>query len=286
MTLSLSPPVAFGDIEWQTIDANGTEWYCENLNGWADLPETDAALLARPLDHGAYYGDTYYGPRILVLDGAIVAQSIDALQTALHALRYQHSQSLKVDTPLAVSEIDGLKYLNVRASKAALTVHYISPFAVRVAIELAAAWPIKLNDARSLTAQGTSAGAGRTYPRGGAYDWWTYGASGSSGDIQAVNNGNAIVRPLFTIEGPVTNPRIIHVEQDRKLQFNITLAAGDILGVDTDTHAVVLNELGNRRYVLSTDSAWFELLPGANTLQYRSDTNTGVLTCIYSDGWW
>jgi hypothetical protein len=283
---TISPPVTFGGIDWHTTDSEGVEWYCENLSGWSDLPETDAELMARALDYGAYYGDTYYAARLLVLDGAIVAPNQYALISALNDLRSQHWQSLRADVPLTVSEADGPKYLNVRAGKTAMTVHYISPLAVRVSIELYAAWPVKRNDVKSLTAQATTPGHGRTYPRGGSNPWWRYGESGSTGDMRVTNNGNAIVRPQFVIAGPVTNPRIINADQNRVLAFNIALMAGDLLGIDTDTHAVVLNNVGNRRYVLSSDSAWFELMPGVNTIQYRSDTNSGSLTCYFTDGWW
>jgi hypothetical protein len=285
-SVSLSPPVDFGEISWQTTDANGVEWYCENLAGWSDLPETDAVLISRALDYGGYFSDTYYEGRVLTLSGAIVAPDQFSLQRALNALRSQHWQCLRASVPLAVSEVDGWKYLDVRAGKTPLGVTYISPLAVRVTIELFAAWPVKHNQVKTLTAQASSAGAGRTYPRGGPNPWWQYGASGSTGDMRPVNDGNAVVRPQFTITGPVVNPRIINADQGRMLRFNINLVAGDILGIDTDTHSVVLNQVGNRRYVLSADSAWFELLPGTNLIQYRSDSNSGSLTCYFTDGWW
>lgn len=282
-----SPAVSFGNINWQTKDESGVEWCCEDLQGWADLPETNAELHPRSLDYGAYFNDTWYGARILTLTGAILAPDQYLLQLALGALRAQHWDSLRADIPLTVKEVDGSKYLAVRAGKVSVTVTYISPLAVRISMELFAAWPVKRDAVRTLTAEGTTAGVGRTYPRGGDnYPWWTYGASGSTGDLEAVNAGNAPVRPQFTIAGPVVNPSIYHVQSDCRLKFDITLAAGDVLGIDTDTHAVVLNDVSNRRYVLTSDSAWFEFGPGVNTIQYRSDNNSGVLTCYYSDGWW
>ena len=281
-----TPTVTFGSILWQTVDADGTAWICENLEGWPDTPESDATVVDRTFDHGAWVGEGWYGPRVLTLAGAVQAEDRAGLQKALHQVRGQHARALAQDVTLTVNELDGAKSLTVRTSKAGFAVKYLTPTTARVAFELVAGWPVKQSAVRSASAGGVFAGGERTYPRPDANGWWAYGAAGASGDVQATNNGNAPVRPKFVIAGPVVDPRIIHQQQGRKLDFAITLAEGDRLDIDAMTHSVLLNDVSNRRYVLTPDSAWFDILPGQNTIQFRSDSNTGQLTVYWADGWW
>ena len=176
--------------------------------------------------------------------------------------------------------------MTVRTHHPLLGVDYLTPTVARVTFELVAPWPIKRGASHSESTGGQERGEGRTYPRPDVNGWWAYGRAGSSGNIVATNAGNAPVRPQFLIAGPCVNPQIIAATQNRRLDFDITLAEGDVLGVDADTHAVVLNDVANRRYLLTADSAWFDLLPGENLLQYRPDDNSGTLTVYWSDGWW
>ena len=283
-----SPPVTLGSVRFEAdvTDDSGVLWLCEDLAGWAEPPGTTQDPAKRPLDHGGWFSDSWYLPRLLTLGAVIDAPDPGALQAALHSLRSQLAASVRASVTLLVEELDGTRSLAVRASQTVPGVSYLGDRAVRLAVELVAAWPIKAGASRSASAAGNTPGVGRTYPRGGPNPWWTYGPSGSTGDMSPVNAGNAPVHPVWVINGPVTNPRIISPDQGRTLSFAITLAVGDVLAADTDTRTVVLNQLGNRRYVLTPDSAWFDLLPGQNNVQFRSSSNTGSVTVYYSDGWW
>ena len=282
-----SPVVEFGTVRFNTADdVDGVMHACENLTGWADMPESDSHLYTRSQDYGAWYGDPFYGPRILELHAALVAPTRASLAAAINRLKAAHWRALRDGIDLAVTEVDGRRMLTVRPTGQAMTVHYLNPTAARIELEMAAGWPVKRSTSRTLTAVGHSPGVGRRYPRGGDLPFRTYGAAGTSGDMRPANAGNAIVRPVAVIAGPVTNPQIIAPNQHRRLAFATQLGAGDQLAVDFDSHTVVLNQAGNRLYVLTPDSAWFDLLPGENLIQYRSETNSGTCTLIFTDGWW
>ncbi len=285
--MSLATPViGFGQTTWQAVDTDGTAWVCVNLDGWADLPQNDSTALARAFDHGGWASEGWYGPRLLELTGVLVAADRLRLQQALHRLRAEHAAALTTASVLTVDEVDGPKRLSVRTERDRFEVHYLNEIAARVVFALAAPWPIKAGTGRTGTVGGVEAGTGRTYPRPDRHGFRGYGASGSSGNLQAVNAGNAPVRPTFAIRGPVRNPRIIAPNLGRRLEFQITLTPGDELSVNTDLHSVVINGIGNRMNVLSAASAWFDLLPGDNPLQYRSDDNGGSLSVDWADGWW
>lgn len=281
------PVVRFDGITWQSTDDNGVDWICEDLEGWADLPDSDAPATRRTFDHGAWSGPGWFGPRHLILTGALIAPDRAALQMALHRLRGVYAAALADAAVLGVDELDGEKRLGVRAANARLTVQYVTPTAARVVMELVAPWPVKRSPDRLATTAGHERGEGRHYPRPSADDGFRrYGVAGRTGDLHLNLAGNAPIRPRFLIDGPADTPAIIAADQSRALTFLIRLASGDRLYIDADTHAVLLNDVANRRLVLSPTSAWFDLLPGLNHIQYRPLDANGSLTVLYGDGWW
>jgi hypothetical protein len=290
--------VIWGEIGWQLLDqGTGVEFICENLDGWAGLPPANPTSIDRPFDYGTFSGRGWYLARQLNLTGVLLAPNREQLQEALHNLRKQHWLCLREMALLTVNELDVAKWLKVRTTTSGMTATYITPSALRVEIELLAPWPVKQSDSRQVATGAAEAGSGRHYPRPtadmipgdpGSRDgaFRRYGPLSASGNIQTELMGNAPVRPRFRIEGPVTNPIIYAADQNRRLAFGIVLQAGDMLDVDADAHSVILNNLESRRYTLTNDSAWFDLHPGVNDIQYRSSSNSGSLTMFFADGWW
>jgi hypothetical protein len=282
-----TPPVRFGNTVWQTFDEAGVEWICENLEGWADLPQGDPTSVNREFDHGSWSGRGWYGPRTLVLTGVLFAPDRATLQTALHFLRAEHAAALANTTVLIVEELDGAKWLRVRTTTAVMGVVYLHPNVVRVTVELSASWPVKQSSVHTETTSGPTESGGRHYNRPSVDGQFRrYGPIGESGNLDLFNAGNAPTRPRFTFTGPSTNPAVIAADQGRRLQFALTLTDDYRLWVDTDSRAVLLNDVASRRYTLTADSAWFALLPGYNRLQYRPGSGSGTLTVEYTDGWW
>ena len=281
-----TPPITLGGTSWQAVDPAGVEWICEDLDGWANLPGNDLGVVDRVFDHGGWAGDGWYHPRVLTFTGVLAGPTRATLQAAMHTLRAMHAQALRSGVVLSIDEMDDERRLGVRAASRAMKVSYVTPTAVRVEFDLVAPWPVKQGRGHEELTGGMQRGQGRTYPRPDERGWWSYGPAGRSGNILAVNGGNAPARPRLLFEGPTRNPRVIAAGQSRRLEFAVTLGAFDRLTVDADSRAVLLNGSTNRRSVLSGQSAWFDLEPGANLLQYRSDGNTGTMTVTWTDGWW
>jgi hypothetical protein len=281
------PVIRLDGITWQSTDHDGVDWICESLEGWADMPESNAPAMGRTFDHGAWSGPGWFGPRPLVLHGAIVAPDRRRLAAALDELRAAYAEALEHSAVLAVEELDGEKRLGVRAGNDRLAVSYVAPVAARVSISLFAPWPVKRSPELTASTVGYERGLGRHYNRPSVDgEFRRYGPAGALGNLFLDLTGNAPIRPRFLIEGPCERPAIIAADQNRRLIFDITLAPGDLLGVDVDTHSVLLNDLANRRFVLTADSAWFDLHPGMNVLQYRPADNGGRITVYYANGWW
>jgi hypothetical protein len=111
---------------------------------------------------------------------------------------------------------------------------------------------------------------GRSYPR--SYPL-TYATTGTLGNGFALNGGLMATYPIIRVFGPVTNPVIRNVQQDRIISLAMTINAGDYVELDFFSHAVLLNGTASRRGLLSTQSKWFTLEPGTTELTFNAATS-------------
>lgn len=79
---------------------------------------------------------------------------------------------------------------------------------------------------------------------------------------------------VFTIHGPVENPRIYSVERDAAIQLDITIDDGDYVIIDIEDGTVLFNGITDYSQYLTLDSEWFYLLPGTNNIQFSHDGPT------------
>jgi hypothetical protein len=105
---------------------------------------------------------------------------------------------------------------------------------------------------------------------------FNFGFGGSAGSDGAfVNNtGNRPTPVIFTINGPSETPTIRDDTHGHALTFNISLAAGETLVVNTQYKTVLLNGATNRRGTL-VNPDWFFLPKGQTFLRYNALTGTG-----------
>lgn len=99
--------------------------------------------------------------------------------------------------------------------------------------------------------------------------------------------GNRPTPPIFTITGPVADPRILNDTTGSEMIFSgITLAGGETLVVDAKSKTVRLNGTTNRRNTLQAPT-WFYLQPGNNTIRFRAASSdpSATLKTEYRPAW-
>ena len=101
------------------------------------------------------------------------------------------------------------------------------------------------------------------------------------------NDGDLPAWPTLRIDGPVTNPKVWIVETGRYLQFQITLAAGEYVDVDTrpGTRWVLRNGSGNAAPAVTSGSRLdlFQIPPGKSEIRWTATDYTN--TCRLSLSW-
>ncbi|MFK0180003.1 phage distal tail protein [Streptomyces xanthochromogenes] len=102
---------------------------------------------------------------------------------------------------------------------------------------------------------------------------YDFGPPGSTGTMTATNAGNAPAHPVVEFRGPVIMPSLTNTATGDVLEYDLALAAGDVLTVDTAEGTVTLNGTASRLYTATSRSApeeSFVLWPGTADLVYRA----------------
>lgn len=240
------------------------------LHGAEDIRIADDA---KPQAHGVFLGRDFLGARVVTLDLAITESSADAARAAVEAL----AAAWHMPAP-AEGEVEPLRFqlpgrvtqqLRGRPRRAAFDTSRIQAGQVRAALEYLAADPYIYADEMAIAALPLAdTSAGRTYPR--TYPM-TYGVA-LSGAAIAENAGTVPTHPLVLIVGPVDNPQLENVSSGEYVRLGLSLGTTDYLVVDMATGTVMLNGTASRRSTLTSDSVWWALAPGENTIRYRADT--------------
>lgn len=249
--------------------------------GIADMPDVRASDSARSFADGEFPGQDFLGGRTITLE--LLLQGTD--NADYHALCQLVENAFTIvraqELPLVV--FDGTRQALCRTRKRLVPQdgRWLANFGY-AHVELRASDP-RLYDPTSVADYSLGlalAGGGRTYNR--IYPL-AYGAGGLSGVQVIANTGNYPTRPTFVIHGPCTDPLVEHIEQSRRLKFNLALAATDALTVDLLNRTVTLNGTTSRRNTLSLDSAWWQLDPGDNSIRFAADAYEAGAHCDFDN---
>lgn len=142
--------------------------------------------------------------------------------------------------------------------------------------------PLKYGPEQTVVISLGAGGAGLAYPV--SYPI-SYGASSLTGLASTPNVGLKAVEWSAEIAGPVTNPRVAHVETGLYVAVDATLESGQTIVLDSRAGALLLGGTTPRPNWLRPGSRWFTLAAGSNSLRYTADSGSGAATITYRPGW-
>jgi hypothetical protein len=125
-----------------------------------------------------------------------------------------------------------------------------------------------------------STSLGRTYNR--VYPL-TYGGGSSAITTAVLNNGWATTYPTITINGPINNPTVGNLTQNKYITINGSFTNTDVLTINLDSKLVTFNGASARNLLAGT-STWFSAQSG-NNLFYLTGTGTLAGTTSASVSW-
>jgi len=230
---------------------------------------------------GGYLDAEFEDMRTVVLEGTIYASSGDTLEAFLDDLKYNFRPG-QVPTPFYFKPGTSTGQRLVYAKS--LGVRYSWDMLRRVG---ASACQIQLMAEDPTIYEGTAqtgsmvlgalAVTGRGYDKAFNYG---YGGGYFAGAYVLTNDGNKNANVQFTLNGPLTNPRIVNDDLGVYLELDTTLLSGDSIVIDMYNRTITLNGTASRRNVMTAASDWFLLSPGANNIRFQSTGGSG--TASYS----
>ena len=278
--------MAAGDLitgDWEleyngVLMGDGTPFLIAEIEGLLDLPDITSADTMRLRRHGLRAGDDFAQGRTITVTVEVTSTDTVTFNEAIDQLMLASTPGGN-PIPL-VFQIPGVAGSGKRAvwcrpRQRSLPIgrefYYELPLAV---IEFYSVDPriessVLGTDSTTLPTAGGGLNFNATAP-------FTFGAVSVGGTLNLANDGNFDASPDIVITGPVTNPSIESITQDKTLSFAITLAVGETLVIDTEQRTVMLNGTASRYSTLDTDAEWFTLQPGNNEVRFQAATTTAA----------
>ncbi|MEV4966651.1 hypothetical protein AB0886_05205 [Streptomyces sp. NPDC024062] len=287
--------VQYGNL----LIGRGTPYSYKRLTGWGDLPGLDSGTVPRAGAHGAYPGQLLAQARTIGLDGLMVRAPRARIGEAVDTFE---AGTVPVDEelPLAVwVDERGPRVVWARCLRRALPIEA----GYRVGTILGGAVQWEATDPRRYGLTELTRTASLPMPEPGL-DWaadpgperlrWEldFGAVGSAGGMSATNAGNADTHPTIEFRGPVLRPSLTNLRNGDVLEYDVPLAADDVLVVDTRAGTVTLNNTASRLYTATARSVpemSFTLAPGTTDLTFRAAPDSdpaGTVAVRFRAAYW
>lgn len=268
-----------GDIPLGGVDDSGVAWSLQSMEGW-DSPEHRGDAQQREGDHGAWLGPVYLGERPITLAGTITAPDRGVLDDAMERIR---AAAALTPTLLVVQESRPKQAVVQRSGKP--LVQYLTDRIASYSVMVTAGDPRRYStDLQQASTALPSTSGGLTLPYTLPY---TISATTVAGQVDAYNEGTFETRPVLTITGPVSQPRVYGQMPDgsvRAIRCTFDLLDGDVLVIDTDMHTAVLNGNVSRRRFVSASQGW-PTIPAGGTVSYQFWSGTYSATALLTVRW-
>ncbi|TBO55578.1 hypothetical protein EYS09_32520 [Streptomyces kasugaensis] len=258
----------------------GTAVKWTTLTGWEDSPGVDSGTVPRSGAHGAIPGRLLAQPRTITVDGVVLRTAPGAMTATvreLGALLAFRDDEL----PLVVRLDDApplLVYARCLRHSIPVDTGYRMGTVTGGAIQFEASDPRRY----SLIEQRAEIRLPAAEP---GLDWhldpgperlgWPldFGAPGSTGTTTATNDGTTDTHPLIAFRGPVDRPSLTNLATGDVIEYDLALADGDELTVDTAAGTVTLNGTASRLTDVTARSVSeesFTLRRGTTALAFRA----------------
>jgi hypothetical protein len=97
--------------------------------------------------------------------------------------------------------------------------------------------------------------------------------SGTGGSVTINSTGNEDAYPIFTLTGPLTNPRIYNAASGKYMALTLSITGGQTVVIDMLNKTVVLGGTTSEMSTLTSDSSFWPLNPGSSLLTLSTSVN-------------
>jgi hypothetical protein len=270
------------------LDSEGTEWILTAVEGWNGTAAVRTSLADRPQDHGSFDGPSFYGTRVITLEGSAISTSRSAAMKAqdiLASVAAEQTASLYTLLVAEPGQPSRCAYVRLNGGTKIGTIHGGQSFDWN--LQLIAPDHRRYADTETIltlelaTSGGTSTGLTAPFTA----PFLTTGSAASTTTKTAYNIGTASTRPVVTFFGPLTNPGITNLNVGKTLSFTYDLLAGQTLVVDFDARTALLNGTASRTYAITPTAAYWDIAPGGNDIRFTALGGNGNAEVRFRSAW-
>ncbi|WP_159702646.1 hypothetical protein [Arthrobacter sp. 18067] len=255
-------------------------YFIQSIDGWEDRPDIVNGSAPRSRRNGSMIGGLLASKRVITMDLDIASDPANGHTTTMPKRQLRKAMviddeehELYVDLGYGIEpEIAFVRVTNFDMPTMPGNVQL-----AHATIEFVATDPRRYSPSLHTVSSGLQTRAPAVaYPI-------TYPAQYSTaltnpGEAQAINTGTDPSSPVFTINGPVSQPSITLVDGEgvRTTRFNLSIGLGEALTVDTNEGSVRLNATplnGADRGALIEE---LTLRPGLTTVRFRGSGNSNA----------
>jgi hypothetical protein len=279
-----TPVYTIGGWVANATDVYGCDWIVEKEKGWSASPTAVSEAVDLAFDDGEDAGSVYYRARYITLSGVTLCP--DQTEMVRAKDRFAAACLARGGDLLVVEEEHITRQAWVRRDGQS-NVEDVGNAAFRWDLTLRARDPRKyanaLTEIPPIALDPALTAAGLTFPLTFPLD---FGASQYPSRATLVNEGTYRTPMRAVFYGPYTSPGLTSETSGRSLEFDIALAAGETLVIDTSTRDVLLNGTSSRLYTIQPGSRWWHLEPGSNDVRVQgSSSGTGRVDLSFRSAW-
>lgn len=270
-------------IDLGVVDADRVDWRIQApLEGW-DSPDLTETAEDRSGQDGMWGGPAYFSGRQVTVNGLLTAPDAAGREAA----KYRLARVLRRDRLIVFRLNEAVPKRIMCRRSGRLLMRDLDDIHAQVSFTLLAFDPRKYGvDLQAYAIALPPPGGGLAPP-------WTppvlLPAKAPGGQRTLINEGDEAANPILTFTGPWTDPGVANASTGTRLQYPLTLAAGQTLVVDTEAGSALLGGSDARSPSPgSTVASLFVLEPGPNALQLlgsATDSIAPTLLVTYRHAW-
>ncbi|MFE7316404.1 hypothetical protein ACFU7T_25430 [Streptomyces sp. NPDC057555] len=247
--VTLPGHIQYGDL----LLGPGTAVRWQKLTGWEESPGVDSGTVPRSGAHGAFPGRLLAQPRTITVDDVVLRTALGAMTTAVRELG-AHLALHDDELPLVIRLDDApplLAYARCLRHSIPVDTGYRIGTVTGGAIQFEASDPRRyslIEQRAEIRLPAAEPGLDWHLDPGPEHLGWPmdFGAPGSTGTTTATNDGTTDTYPTITFRGPVDRPSLTNLATGDMVEYDLALADGDELLVDTAAGTVTLNGTASR----------------------------------------
>lgn len=238
--------LTLNDFPLYGVDSYDCEWHVtfQDVSGLFDGVASTLKTSEKAMTDGWYGNLPRLQGRTITVEGYIIGRCTEACVRSWTAFK----SILNPDGMTLVARLGGIgRQVQVLQSASAPMIKWAGVNLLRFSIGLTSLTPYLygLESVSGSTRLPHSVG-GMTFPYGfGVEDVsaspWTWSENIISGHVVLPNDGTAPSPVTFRIDGPVANPKIMHVGSGRVIAFDASFGTGHYATVNGETHEILID---------------------------------------------